>query len=282
MRERGVRLSGWSGAGLVTLCLVAAGGVSACGGAGGDRLAEGRIVIGMRYDQPGLALKGPGGRFTGFDIDVATYVADRLGVRPGGITWKEAVSAERENLLVRGDVDLVVATYTITLQRKQKVDFAGPYFLAHQDLLVRADDASVTSATDLNSRKLCSTTGSTSAQNVKRRLAPRADLQEFRTITECLTGLENREVDAMTNDDANLAGFTAQPQHRGKFRLVGLRLSDERYGIGIRKGRAELRRKVNEALARMTRDGSWRRSAERHFGPAGYRYEPPPPITETG
>ncbi|MFD0272079.1 transporter substrate-binding domain-containing protein, partial [Streptomyces sp. NPDC127106] len=177
---------------------------TACGG-GGDKAGGGatgggkdKIVIGIKFDQPGLGLKTPDGKFTGFDVDVATYVAKELGYQPDQIEFKQAVSAERENLISNGDVKLVVATYTINDKRKAKVDFAGPYFLAHQDLLVRADDTSITKAEDLNKKNLCSVAGSTSAQNVKTKLAPDANLLEQAGYSECLTGLENGSVDALT------------------------------------------------------------------------------------
>lgn len=265
----------------LVVALMVTGGF-ACGSEGGSDADGDGLTVAVRDDVPGIGLKGPDGEYRGFDIDVATYVAKRLGVDKDKIEWKATVPAERENMLVRGDVDLVVASYSITEERKRKISFAGPYFLAHQDLLIRADDTAIKDARDLNSRKLCSVTGSTSAQNIKQDLAPKADLQEFSSPTECLTGLENKVVDALTNDDAVLAGFAAQRAHRGKFKLAGLQLSDERYGIGIAKGDTEMRDKVNEALRAMVADRSWDRSVRRNFGPAHFDHEPAPKITETG
>ncbi|WP_030301539.1 glutamate ABC transporter substrate-binding protein [Streptomyces katrae] len=261
---------------------------TACGGssdkANGDGGASGgakdKIVIGIKFDQPGLGLKTPDGKFSGFDVDVATYVAKELGYQPDQIEFKQAVSAERENLISNGDVKLVVASYTINDKRKAKVDFAGPYFLAHQDLLVRADDTSITKAEDLNKKKLCSVTGSTSAQNVKTKLAPEADLLEQGGYSECLTGLENKKVDALTTDNSILAGYAAQEKNKGKFKLTGLKLSDEPYGIGLKKGDKDLQTKVNAALKKMVEDGSWQKAVDSNFGPADYKSEPAPQITE--
>nr|WSW43330.1 glutamate ABC transporter substrate-binding protein [Streptomyces sp. NBC_01001] len=262
---------------------------TACGGssdkASSDAGASGgakkdKIVIGIKFDQPGLGLKTPDGKFAGFDVDVATYVAKELGYQPDQIEFKQAISAERENLIANGDVKLVVATYTINDKRKAKVDFAGPYFLAHQDLLVRADDTSITKAEDLNKKKLCSVTGSTSAQNVKTKLAPEADLQQNPGYSECLTALENKAVDALTTDDSILAGYAAQEKNKGKFKLVGLKLSDEPYGIGLKKGDKDLQTKVNAALKKMQADGAWEAAVQKNFGPANYKAEPAPQITE--
>lgn len=244
------------------------------GGSGGD---GDKITVGIKYDQPGLGLKTPDGKYTGFDVDVATYVAKQLGYEPGDIEWKEAKSADRETLLQRGDVDFIAATYSINDERAKKVDFAGPYFLAHQDVLVRADDNSITKPADLNNKKLCSVTGSTSAQNVKDKLAPQAQLQEYGGYSECLTGLENKVIDALTTDDVILAGYAAQPEHQGKFKLGGFKLSNENYGIGVQKG-SELKAKINTALQKMVADGSWDKAVTKNFGPAEYQNEPPPKI----
>ncbi|MCX4528490.1 MULTISPECIES: glutamate ABC transporter substrate-binding protein [unclassified Streptomyces] len=261
---------------------------TACGGSS-DKASDGgasggakgnKVVIGIKFDQPGLGLKTPDGKFTGFDVDVATYVAKELGYEPNQIEFKQAISAERENLISNGDVKFVVASYSINDKRKEKVDFAGPYFLAHQDLLVRADDNSITKAEDLNKKKLCSVAGSTSAQNVKTKLAPDADLKESAGYSECLTGLESKSMDALTTDNSILAGYAAQDKNKGKFKLVGLSLSNENYGIGLKKGDKELQTKINAALKKMVADGAWEAAVKKNFGPANYKNEPAPQITE--
>jgi glutamate transport system substrate-binding protein len=251
----------------------------ACGddGGGGSGGGEEKITVGIKFDQPGLGLKTPDGTYTGFDVDVATYVAKQLGHDPGDIEWKEAKSADRETLLQRGDVDFIAATYSINDERSKKVDFAGPYLLAHQDVLIRADDTSITKPEDLNNKKLCSVTGSTSAQNVKERIAPDAQLQEYGGYSECLTGLENGVIDALTTDDSILAGYASQPEFRGKFKLAGFKMSNENYGIGVQKGSA-LKQQINDALEKMVADGSWEEAVKKNFGPAGYKNEPAPKI----
>ncbi|MER5466189.1 glutamate ABC transporter substrate-binding protein [Streptomyces sp. NPDC002668] len=254
---------------------------TACGSDNGNKSSSGggdkTVTVGIKFDQPGIGLKTPDGKYTGLDVDVATYVAKQLGYKPGDIEWKEAKSADRETLLQRGDVDYIVASYSITPERQKKVDFAGPYLLAHQDVLVRADDNSIKKPQDLNNKKLCSVTGSTSAQNVKTKIAPNAQLQEYGGYSECLTGLENKVIDALTTDDAILAGYAAQKEFQGKFRLGGFKLSNENYGIGVQKG-SELKGKINTALEKMVKDGSWDAYVKKNLGPAGYKNEPAPKI----
>ncbi|AEY92132.1 glutamate-binding protein [Streptomyces corchorusii] len=235
-----------------------------------------KITIGIKYDQPGIGQKTPQG-YSGFDVDVATYVAKKLGYNADQIEWKESKSADRETMLKRGDVDFIAASYSITPERQKLVDFAGPYLLAHQDVLVRADDSSIKSPADLNNKKLCSVTGSTSAQNVKDKLAPKAQLQQYPTYSACLTGLQNKVIDALTTDDSILAGYASQSQFKGKFKLGGLKMTNENYGIGVKKG-SDLKDKINKALEAMVSDGSWDAAVKKNFGPAGYKNEPAPKI----
>ncbi|MFD7281410.1 glutamate ABC transporter substrate-binding protein [Streptomyces sp. NPDC059862] len=245
---------------------------SGSGSGGGDK-----IKIGIKYDQPGLGLKEPDGSFSGFDVDVATYVAKELGYEADQIEWVETKSADRENALARGDVKFIAATYSITDERKAKVDFAGPYLLAHQDLLVKAD-SDITEGTDLNGKKLCSVTGSTSAQNVQDEIAPKAQLREYGTYSECIAGLQSGAVDAVTTDDSILAGFASQEQYKGQFKLAGLKLSNENYGVGVKKGDTETVNKINDALEKMVSDGSWETAVKENFGPANYKNEEAPKI----
>jgi glutamate transport system substrate-binding protein len=235
-----------------------------------------KVTIGIKFDQPGLGQKTPQG-YSGFDVDVATYVAKKLGYSENQIEWKESKSADRETMLQRGDVDFIAATYSITPEREQKVDFAGPYLLAHQDVLIRSDDNSIKSPSDLNSKKLCSVTGSTSAQNVKDKLAPKAQLQQYPTYSACLTGVQNGAIDALTTDDSILAGYASQSQYKGKFKLGGFKMTNENYGIGVMKG-SDLKAKINTALEAMVSDGSWQKAVDKNFGPANYKNEPAPKI----
>ncbi|WP_055494308.1 glutamate ABC transporter substrate-binding protein [Streptomyces sp. TP-A0356] len=242
-------------------------------GSGGGKT----IKIGIKYDQPGLGLKQPDGSFSGFDVDVATYVAKQLGYKADQIEFVETKSADRESALARGDVKFIAATYSINDKRKAKVDFAGPYLLAHQDLLVKAN-SDISKATDLNGKKLCSVTGSTSAQNIHDKIAPKAQLREYSGYSECIAGLQSGAVDAVTTDDSILAGFAAQDKYKGQFKLAGLKLSNENYGIGVKKGDTATADKINAALEKMVSDGSWKAAVDKNFGPANYKNEPAPKI----
>ena len=240
---------------------------------------NGRLTIGIPFDQPGIGLKD-GTSYRGFDVETATYVAKALGVPESNITWKEATGAAREQLLTSGQVDLVFSTYSITDARKQVVDFAGPYFVAHQDLLVRRNETEITGPETLNGKDLCSVPGTTSAANVVQRYQGRIRLKEFPRFSDCVQALADSQVDAVTTDDVILAGYAAEPQYRGQLKVVGKGFSDESYGVGIRKGNTALRDQVNAALKQYVADGSWRRALGITVEPSGYRIpEPPNPGT---
>ncbi|MFH9552494.1 glutamate ABC transporter substrate-binding protein [Streptomyces sp. NPDC051445] len=265
--------------------LVLALTATACGGDNKDDTGSstssggsgGKVKVGIKFDQPGLGLKKPDGSFAGFDVDVATYVAKQLGYEPDQIEFVETKSADRENALARGDVKFIAATYSINDKRKEKVDFAGPYLLAHQDLLLKKD-SKITKAADLNGKNLCSVVGSTSAQNIHDTIAPKANLKEVSSYSECIAGLQSGAVDAVTTDDSILAGFASQEQYKDKFKLAGLKLSNENYGIGVKKGDTATVDKINKALEKMVSDGSWQKAVEANFGPADYKNEPAPKI----
>jgi len=150
--------------------------------------AEGTVKIGIKFDQPGLGYQD-GSEYTGFDVDVAKYVAGELGYGEDQIEFVQAPSAQRETLLQNGQVDMIFATYSITDKRKEVVSFAGPYFVAGQDLLVAADDDTIKGPEDLEGKNLCSVTGSTSAQRIKDEYAAGTNLLEQPGYAECVTAL---------------------------------------------------------------------------------------------
>lgn len=230
-----------------------------------DRAAnDKKLVVGVKYDQPGLGLKGPNG-VEGFDIDVARYVAEKLGGPGVQVRFEEARSAIREDMLRQGQVDLIFATYSITPERKQKVDFAGPYYVAHQDTMVRADDKSVKQVGDLKDKRLCKTAGSNSWKRVTEEKTIKAELVPAVTYSECLEKLKARQLDAVSTDDLILAGFALQDP--AAVRIVNVPFTDERYGVGIRQGDIDGCEAVNKALTEMYQDGTAQRLLDKWFGP---------------
>jgi glutamate transport system substrate-binding protein len=268
------------------ITVLAATGLTACGDESDSGSGSGsgdKITIGIKYDQPGLGLK-EGSNYTGLDVDVAKYVAKEMGYEEGNIEFKESPSAQRETLLGNDQVKMIFATYSITDARKAKVSFAGPYLVAGQDLLVRADNADITGPDALGGKKLCSVTGSTSAQKVKDQFAKTVQLQEYDTYSKCVEALGAGAIDAVTTDNTILAGFASQAANQGKFKVVGKTFSTERYGVGLKKGDTETCTKVNDALKKMVDSGEWQKAIDKNVGPSGLKLDAatnPPKSFET-
>lgn len=237
---------------------------------GGETQAGGESVrIGIKFDQPGLGFREGSGDPTGFDVDVAKYVAGELGYAEQDIEWIQTPSANRENALEGGEVDMIFATYSITDERAQRVGFAGPYFVAGQDLLVREDDTEITGPDALDGKNLCSVTGSTSAQRIKDEYAQGVNLVEQGGYAECVTYLESGQVDAVTTDDIILAGLAATPENSGKFKVVGNAFTVERYGVGIPKDSDQCQA-INDAITKMKDDGAWEEALTTNTEGTGY------------
>ncbi len=267
----------------IALTAVAALTLGACAGggdeepaatadAGGEATddggADGTIRIGIKFDQPGLGYQ-EGSDYTGFDVAVATYVADKLGYGEDQIEWVQAPSAQRETMLQNGQVDMIFATYSITDKRKEVVAFAGPYFVAGQDLLVAADDDSISGPEDLEGKNLCSVTGSTSAQRIKDEYAAGTELLEQPGYAECVTALVAGTVDAVTTDDIILAGLASVAANAGKVKVVGNPFSEENYGVGLPQDN-DICEDVNAAITEMIEDGTWQEVLDENVGASGY------------
>ncbi|WP_285596060.1 glutamate ABC transporter substrate-binding protein [Actinomycetospora sp. NBRC 106378] len=235
----------------------------------------GRIKMGVKNDQPGLGVQDPtNGQYTGFDIEMGRMIAAGLGVSPDRIDYVVVPSAAREDAISRGDVDYYVGTYTINDNRKQRVGFAGPYYQAGQDLLVRADDSSITGPQTLMGKKVCSVTGSTPIQRVRQQnLTQPENVVEFQTYSQCVNQLIARQVDAVTTDDAILKGFAAQdPQ---QLKVVGQVFSEEPYGVGVPRDDVAFRTKVNDLIQQAETDGTWQRIYDATLGKSGAPATPP-------
>jgi glutamate transport system substrate-binding protein len=239
------------------------------------RLAEqGSIRVGTKFDQPLFGLQGLGGDLEGFDIEIARAVFGGLGIAPEDIEFVEAVSANREPFLQQDRVDAVIATYTINETRDQVVDFAGPYYVAGQDILVaEGNPLGVQGPEDLAGKTVCSVTGSTPAQNIRENY-PEANLVEFDAYTDCRDALQNGQVEAVTTDNVILSGYVSEAQD--EFDLVGNPFTEEPYGIGVQEGETEFCEWINERLNTLFENGTWAEIYESTIGTvAGEAPEPP-------
>lgn len=260
----------------VATMLTMLGLAAACGlaGAGETSVAtKDRLVIGVNADQPGLGEREGDGPYEGFDIDVAKAIAGRLGVAEKDITFKRVYSATREKMLQDGEVDLVVASYSVTPERKVKVAFAGPYYVAHQDILVRASDTGkIRSIHDLKDRRLCKVRGSVSFGRIHDEQDVAALPVEEDGYSACLTDLVEDRLDAISTDDLILAGLAGKAAANGqKLTIVNASFTDEPYGVGIRRSDVDGCEAVNKAITGLYQDNIMRHLLKRWFGNSGLR-----------
>ncbi|GAA1039038.1 glutamate ABC transporter substrate-binding protein [Virgisporangium ochraceum] len=257
-------------------------GLSACGGDDGDDGGSGdvntettfaagstmqklkdakKIKVGTKFDQPGFGLKGLDGKPAGFDVEIAKIIANELGLTNDQVEFSEAPSAVREQVIEQGTVDIVVATYTINDTRKQRISFAGPYYEAGQTIMVRNNESDITGPDSFKTttKKVCSVTNSTPANNIKKYLQNEGQqLVLFDTYQKCVDALTGNQVDAVTTDNVILLGFISK--NEGKFKLAGDTFTKEPYGVGLKKDDTDFRNFINDTLEKANKDGRYKKA----------------------
>ena len=245
------------------MALVLVFGVAGCATASASIPGEDVIVVGVKADQPGLGRKEKG-VFRGFEVDVGYYIARKLGA--SRVTFKEVRSDNREEKLDEHAVDLVLASYSITPDRAHLVTFAGPYYVAHQDVMVRRGDGRIRNVRDLVGRRMCQASGSVSTERVVSGLGVATALVPGSSYSDCVAKLRTGQVDAVSTGDLVLAGF-AGPD----VQILNVPFTDERYGIGMRKGDIDACEKVNRAVTTMYQDGTAGWLLRKWFGSSGLK-----------
>ena len=237
------------------------------------------LRIGVKTDQPGIGLADhTGGNNTGLDIDIAHEIAAALQDKP---VFQSVVSPNREEMITSGAVDLVIASYSITDARLAHVAFAGPYLIAGQDILVRKADADAYSGVDsLRDKKVCVVAASTSYQHLqdhfskekewaeKHLVTTKPDNQPIQGYQTCVELLVDGTVNAVSTDDALLAGYANQKQYQNQLQVVGKRFSREKYGIGLAKGNPADTALINATIRKMIEDGRWEKIVRKNLGSA--------------
>ncbi|MFF4607445.1 glutamate ABC transporter substrate-binding protein [Streptomyces sp. NPDC001339] len=232
-----------------------------------------KIVVGVKADQPFLGFKDPAtGTYSGFDIEIAKMIAADLGFSEKQIDFQTVDSNVRETKISHGGVDFYVGTYTINDERKKQVGFAGPYYTAGADLLVRKEDKAITGPDAVKGKKVCSIVGSTPLQEIKKDKYG-AETTEMGKYSECVKNLLDGSVDAVTTDDAILKGYAAQRPE--KLRVVGRPFTKEPYGVGMNKDDKALREAITKALENHIKNSDYQKAYEGTLGKSGSKYVAP-------
>ena len=212
-------------------------------------------------DQPGLGYLH-GGEYSGFDIDVAKYVAKTLGYAEKQIVFKQLSPAMRASALTDGTVDMVVDSFSMDGTHDGEADVAGPYLTVREALLVRSDSASEITGTDsLSDKTVCAVAGSAADDNIRNRTKnTRTTVAERDTYPQCMTALMIGEADAVAADDAISAGL-ASNNTGDHLKIVDVPDTTWSYGIAVKSGQDELVGQIDAALRAMVKDGSWQKAA---------------------
>ena len=243
--------------------LLLAAGLAGCATAEASITGDDVLVVGVKGDQPRLGFK-ENGRFTGFEVDVGTYIARRLGASK--VEFREVRSDDREQKLNDHVVDLVLASYSITPDRAKLVTFGGPYYVAHQDVMVRRGETRIRGVRDLAGQRMCQASGSVSTERVVVGLSIPAKLVPASSYSDCVAKLRRGQVDAVSTGDLVLAGFAAPDVE-----IVNAPFTDERYGIGMRRGDVDGCEAVNKAVTAMYQDGTAAELLRKWFAPSGLK-----------
>jgi ABC-type amino acid transport/signal transduction systems, periplasmic component/domain len=252
----------------------AGGDGSANGGEGGGQTEaganaleaikeRGKVVVGVKFDTKLFGLKDPGtGEVEGFDVDIAKAIAKKLTGDEANVELKEVTSKTRIPMLNNGEIDMIIATMTITEERKKEVDFSDVYFNAGQSLLVKKGSPIRSIADVTKDTQVLGVKGATSIKNIEDRVEG-LRVKQYENYQEAFTALRAGQGEVLTTDNAILYGMAQQDSN---YEVVGDIFTDEPYGIAIKKGEAELVQAVNDILSELKSNGEYDAIYEKWIG----------------
>jgi glutamate transport system substrate-binding protein len=214
---------------------------------------RGVLLVGGTDSGPLFSQKNPvSGKLEGFDAGLSQMLAKYI---TGKASTKLSLTTvdTRETMLQNGTVDAVFATYTITPQRAQKVDFAGPYYESGDAIMVKSSNSTITKASDLNGKTVATEGNSTAALDIKK-FAPKAKVLLFQEDGECVAAVKQGRADAYVLDQGILLGDAVSDS---SLKVVGQPFTQEPYGIGVPKQDPTAKKFVDDWLKLIFKDGEW-------------------------
>jgi polar amino acid transport system substrate-binding protein len=228
-----------------------------------DVKARGKLIVGVKTDYPPLGFLDKKGIHKGFDIDIAKALSKEIFGNEEAIQFVPVTSENRIGFLTSGKIDIIVATLTITEERKKQVDFSIPYFITAQQILVQGR-SKIRKYQDLAGKKVATIKGSTGDVAI-RELVPTAERVRFERNYEALQALKERRVEAFVQDYILL--YALMEKNRD-LRMAGLEpFRPARYGLGVRKGEKEWLDFINATLTKMKEGGEYEKLLDKWFGP---------------
>lgn len=221
------------------------------------------ITWGVKADTKLLGLTDVhDGQNKGFEVDMAKAVTEKILGKKGHAKFVTVTSQSRIPLLKNGNVDAIMATMTITPERRKTIDFSNYYFDAGQSILVK-DNSPIKNVRDLNNRTIIGVVGANSVQNVQA-AAPKTRVLQLPDYAQALVALKSGQGDALTTDNVILGGMAVE---NPGYKIVGGTFTSEPYGIGINKGQPEFKAALNKAIKEVIADGTYNRLVKKWFGP---------------
>lgn len=227
------------------------------------------ITIGIPTDLPYLSLR-EGNKYSGFDVDVAEYVADKLGYSYKQIVWKQVPPGQSVSDLNNGVVGMIIGGYPITAESKEEVDFAGPYLVQSQKLLVSAKNTSITSLQDLKGKSVCVTGGSAAENVIKSALGSGVSIHTLPSAPQCVTELFDGSVEAVSAGGVLLSALN-KFKGGGYLKIVGNGFAREYMGIAVKKDSPDLVYQINQDIKLMMTSGTWENDLKATVGQTGYK-----------
>jgi polar amino acid transport system substrate-binding protein len=229
------------------------------------------LTIGTRTGSPPFGYVNSKNEWVGFSIDLVEQlilpaISQKVG-KTVKLEKKESTPPTRIPLLTSGAVDLIAETMTDTRTRRESVDFSLTFFVTGAQFLVKKGSP-IKSIKDINGKRIAAQQGSTNARIIRER-APKAQLREFPDQPAAFQALLQGQVDAYTNDGIQLAGLKSKSPNPAQWEIVGEPYSYEPYGMALRKGDADFRNVINDALMLGIESGKFFEIYEKWFGPKG-------------
>lgn len=222
---------------------------------------RGKIVVGVKTDFPPFGYVDASGKNLGFDVDVAHRFAKALLGDEDKVDFVAVTSGNRIPFLQSGKIDIIIATVTVTDERRQVVEFSDPYFLSGSLLLV-PKASKLRGVADLNGKTVAVVQGAIQDKDVEQ-LAPKANRVKFGKVSEAVLAVKGGRADAYVHDDVVILTLARE---NPDLRAVGKPFIPRPYGIAVRKGELEFVKWVNEQLAAMKKDGTYDRMWKKYFG----------------
>ena len=225
-------------------------------------LKKDKITIGISLDAKPFGYIDEDGKIQGFEADLARLIAKEFLGSEEKIEFVDVPTQERINAVKSGKVDLLLATMTITPERKKQISFSEPYFTAGQVICVRTD-SKIESIYDLINKKIIVEIGTKGEANIKE-FVQSAYIQAFLRTSEAIKAFKEGYGDAITNDDSLLLAIIADSE--GEYRFLPEKLTEEPYGIAFQKSKnsKSLKTNLDTIINEIYYNGELRTIKEKH------------------